>query len=249
MRNPLVSVIVPTYNSCETISVTLQSVLGQTLEDWECIVVDDCSIDNTVSVVKSFMGDRRLRFFSLPTNSGVAVARNKGIKESKGRFIAFLDSDDEWYPAKLERHIEFMLTTKSFFSFTSYEVVRQLRGKTERIIKAPRVLTYKKELCFNHICTSTVIYDSHVIGKVFMPNMRKRQDYATWLYILRNFGKGYGLREVLTRYYKQPNSLSSNKADLVKYNWELYRKHEKLNVPLSLLCLAGDILSKVLRVK
>lgn len=249
MQKPLVSVIIPTYNSAKTVVRAINSVRNQTFDDWECIIVDDSSVDNTVSIVKEYLYDKRLKLITLPKNSGVAVARNKGIEKAKGRFIAFLDSDDEWLSGKLEKHIEFMLEQKSFFSFTSYEVMNQLSGKREKIIEAPQVLTYSRELWFNHIGTSTVIYDSQEIGKIFMPNLRKRQDYATWLYILRNFGDGKGLKEILSKYYKLPNSLSSNQISSVKYNWQVYRQHEKLSIPLSVFALGGDILSKVLGIK
>ncbi len=245
---PLVSVIIPTHNVENYIGNTILSVKDQTFDDWEAIIIDDASTDETIKAVrKAIDGDPRFKVLIFDQNRGVALARNKGIEEAKGRFIAFLDGDDVWHKKKLEKHINFMLETKAFFSFTSYNIIEN--STIVKTIHAPKVLTYKMELLYNRIGTSTVIYDTEKIGKVFMPSLRKRQDYATWLYILKNFGPGHGLDEALTDYMVRAESISRSKLGLIKYNWKVYREYEKLDILRSSFYLLSDIVVKLLGIK
>ena len=248
-NEPLVSVITPLYNSEKYISKTIESVINQKYNNWELIIINDCSKDKGPEIVKKYQNqDERIKLINLEKNSGAAVARNIGIENAQGDFIAFIDSDDIWERNKLKEQINFMLDNDYNFSFTDYIQIDE-KGKELRTIKAPKTLTYNKQLLYNHIGTSTVIYNQKNLGKIYMPNLRKRQDYAMWLKILKNYTPGYGLNKSLTKYIIKSDSLSSNKVNLIKYNWEMYRKSEEFGVIKSSFYLFTDIMSKVLKIK
>lgn len=245
----LVSIITPTYNSEKYIEKTIKSVLSQTYENWEMIIIDDYSKDKTCDIVKEYTkNDKRIKLLKLPENVGPAKSRNVGIKYSKGDFIAFLDSDDIWEEDKLEKQLDFMIKNGYKFTFTDYLKVNEKDDVLKRI-NAPKHLTYRKQLYFNHIGTSTVIYDAKKLGKIYMPDLKKRQDYALWLRILREFTDGYGLNLPLTRYTVRKGSVSSNKFKSIKYNWYVYRKSEKFGMLRSLFYLTSNIVVKLLRIK
>jgi len=249
MNKNLVSVITPLYNSEQFISETIESVLAQSYQDWEMIIVDDCSKDQGVKIVKNYQNkDKRIKLIELDNNVGAAKARNKAINAAQGRFISFLDSDDIWHQDKLKKQIKFMLKNNYSFTFTSFEKINE-SGKTFDMIKVPKRVSYRRVLFINPIDCSTVIYDKDRLGKIYMPDIRKRQDYALWLKILKNIDYGYGLNEKLTSYRVRENSLSNNKLDLIKYHWELYRDIEKLSIIESSFYLLCDILSKILKIK
>lgn len=248
-KEPLVSVIIPLYNTEKYISQTIESVINQKYNNWELIIINDCSTDKGPEIVKKYQNqDERIKLINLEKNSGAAIARNVGIENAKGEFVAFIDSDDIWEKNKLKEQISFMLVNDYNFSFTDYIQIDE-KGKELRTIKAPKILTYKKELLYNHIATSTVIYNQKNLGKIYMPNLRKRQDYATWLKILKNYTSGYGLNKSLTKYIIRSDSLSYNKVNLIKYNWEMYRKSEEFGVMRSSFYLFTDIMSKILKIK
>ncbi|NLZ45348.1 MAG: glycosyltransferase family 2 protein, partial [Clostridiales bacterium] len=186
LEQPLVSIVTPLYN-CETIiSATIDSVIDQTYPNWELIIVDDVSTDNSVEVVEEYIKkDNRIKLIKLPVNGGAAVARNKGVENAKGRFIAFLDSDDLWKETKLEKQINFMLTNDYAFTCTNYEQLDDKTNKILRIIKAREKADYRLVIRYNPIGNSTVIYDCKKLGKVHIPEVRKRNDYALWLKMLR----------------------------------------------------------------
>ena len=236
-----VSVIMPCFNSEKYLKETIESVLKQTYGNFELIFVDDCSTDDSVRVVKSF-GDGRIKIFSTEKNSGAAVARNNGIEHSSGRWLAFLDSDDIWYPEKLERQIAFMVKKGVAFSFTDYEVINGL-GALRTVFKPKRdAYSYKDLLKHNSIGCLTVMLDTEKLGKIYMPvDAVKREDYAAWLSVLRTGEKAYCLHEVLAKYKIHGNSASSNKGKMIRYQWRVFRKIEKLNFIKSvyyLLCWA-----------
>ena len=234
-----VSVITPSYNSEKYIRQTIESVQNQTFKNWEMIVVDDCSSDNTCEIVaKMAMEDDRIRLYRQKKNSGAAKARNLALELSTGRFVAYLDSDDIWIPEKLEHQIKFMLERKAGFSCTSYEVIEDSGAPLNKYIYMLPVTDYKGFLTNNLLQTVGIMVDTEIVEKkcLVMPDMRRRQDAATWLQILKSGNPCYGMREVLAQYRRTSNSLSSQKFKAVKGVWYLYRKVEKLSLPFSIYC-------------
>ena len=231
MNEPLVSIITPVYNAERFLSETIKSVKNQTYEKWELLLVDDCSKDNSVSIIKEFQkSDHRIKYIKLEKNSGASVTRNTGIKNAKGRFIAFVDSDDIWEPNKLEIQIKYMLDKKLGFTFTSYRYMKENGTKTNKVAKAPKKINYNGLLKNTIIGCTTVVVDRKIIGDFLMPLVKKGQDTATWLMILRSQEYAYGIEEVLVDYRLVGNSLSSNKIKALKRTWNTYRNVEKLNI-------------------
>lgn len=227
-ESKLVSIITPAYNAERFIGETIESALKQTYANWEMIIVDDCSQDETVSIVKKYMErDNRIRLVELEKNSGSAIARNTAMDHAKGRYFAFLDSDDLWLPEKLEKQVAFMESKNIAFSFTRYERVREDGTETGMISKVPPVVTYEDLMKQCVIGCLTVMLDREKIGELRMVNIRTRQDYAFWLKILRNGFLAYGLPEILAHYRLVENSISSNKVQAAKRNWYVYRQIEK----------------------
>ncbi|GAA0533774.1 glycosyltransferase family 2 protein [Chitinophaga japonensis] len=227
--NKMVSIITPVYNGEKYIGRTIQSVVNQTYSDWELIIIDDCSTDATSKLVhEASEADRRIKLIKLKVNQGAAAARNAGIKASGGRFIAFLDGDDVWLPGKLETQLDFMLTNEVSFTYSAYYAVKD---EIKILRKAPLKITYSATLLNPRIGCLTVIYDTAVLGKVYMPNIRKRQDWATWLSILKAIKETKGITFPLAEYTVRDNSLSSNKFKLIKYNWEVLRLHKPNILP------------------
>jgi len=228
--NPLVSIITPCFNSSKFITETINSVIHQSYENWEMIIIDDNSIDESKEVINNCIkGDRRIKLIELQENVGPAIARNKGIEISKGNFIAFLDSDDSWLPSKLKRQILFMQTNSCALSFSSYYIVDE-NGQKKKFIKAEKIIDHKDLLQRNFIGCLTAMYSVDMLGKVYFPIIEKRQDWALWLIITNENRQAYGLDKPLALYRKRKNSLSHNKFKLLKYNWIIYRKIEKLSI-------------------
>lgn len=221
---PLVSIITPAYNSADLIAETIESILAQTFTDWELLITDDCSKDNTVEIVKSYAEkDSRIKLFQLEKNGGGGVARNNSIAQAQGRYIAFCDSDDCWYPTKLEKQLAFMQQQDCALSYSSYMTCDE-RGTINGIIVAPNTVTYKSSLKDNKIACLTGMYDSEKVGKVFLPLIRKRQDWGLWIKVLSKCQKAEGIKEPLALYRLREGSISSNKFDLIKYNVGLYQE-------------------------
>lgn len=247
---PLVSIITPLYNCEDIIRETIGSVLAQTYPHWELIIVDDVSTDNSREVVKEYVAkDKRIKLIELSENGGAAIARNKGIEVAEGRFIAFLDSDDLWKETKLEKQVNFMLENDYAFTCTDYEQLVDDTKKIKLIIKARVKADYRIVIRYNPIGNSTVMYDTLKMGKVHIPEVRKRNDYALWLKILRMEKYVYGINEVLATYRIRKKSLSRNKVKLIKHQWYVYRKLEKLNFFKSLYILWFVIMTKIFRIK
>jgi len=192
--------------------------------------------------------DKRINLLELEKNCGAAESRNLAMKEAKGEYLAFLDSDDTWKEKKLTKQIEFMITKSIVFSFTAYRKEDE-KGNFLSTIPAKQVVTYTNNLMYNRIGTSTVILKRTKFKELQMPLLKRRQDYATWLFILRNNTNAYGLNEVLTIYKVRKQSISSNKVKLIKYNWRIYREYEKLNYFQSFFYLFIDIASKIFKLK
>ncbi len=246
MINKLVSVIMPSYNSMKHISDAIDSVLNQTYKYWELIIVDDKSPDNANHIIKKYIElDKRIILIKLEENSGAAVARNIAIKEAKGRYIAFLDSDDLWLTQKLERQIQFMIDNKCALSYSNYNTINENGEMLSKVIRPPLKLTYNKLLKSNYIGCLTAIYDTNIIGKVYMPLIKKRQDYALWLKILKKIDFAYAIDENLATYRIMLNSISSNKLKLLKYNYMLFRKYENFSIVKSVYYLTWNIFIRV----
>lgn len=223
-----VSVITPVYNAEEFLAETIESVLEQTYKSFEFLLIDDCSTDTSADIVKAYAKkDSRVRYIKLAENSGAAVARNKGLEEAQGRFIAFVDSDDKWYPEKLEKQLNYMKTENKAFTYTKYERISE-EGEFLGAPDFPSRLNYSGLLKNTAIACSTVVIDRDVIGDFRMPLVRKGQDTATWLKILKTHDYAYLVDEVLNQYRSRAGSLSSDKFGALKRTWNTYRNIEKL---------------------
>lgn len=228
-----VSVVMPVYNGEAFIAESIRSVLQQSFQDWELIVVDDASADASVDLVRALCAeDERIRPIQLEQNSGAAVARNTAIESARGRYIAFLDGDDLWLPHKLERQVAFMEQTGAAFSCSAYEKI-DANGNPLGQVGAPAKVMYSDLLKTCSIGCLTAIYDTKHFGKVYMPNIRKRQDFGLWLELLKRTKFAYGLNEVLAQYRVRPDSISANKLSAAKHQWMIYRDVEKLSLPAS----------------
>ncbi|AXF56522.1 glycosyltransferase family 2 protein [Salicibibacter kimchii] len=231
---PLISIITPSYNSETYLPDAIRSVQAQTYTNWEMIITDDCSSDNTVVAIQPFLEDDRITLIRLSENSGPGVARNTSIEAANGRFLAFLDADDQWLPEKLDKQLRFMQEGQIAFSFTPYRKVKKDGTDTGTIVSIPERIEYKKLLKQNVIGCLTVMLDRQMIGEVKMNPMRTRQDFALWLHLCRSGWTAYGLQEVLAKYRVVEHSISSNKLTMAKNNWRMYRDIEQLSLSRSL---------------
>ena len=218
-----VSIIMPAYNVADFIGLSIDSVLKQKYSAWELIVVDDCSTDNTVDVVTEFLCDFRVKLVRNSKNLGGAGSRNAAINLAKGRYIAFLDSDDLWSPDKLEKQIAFMRQREIGFSFSGYSTITEQDQILDKI-EVPERVSFSKLLKHNYIGCLTAIYDTEPFGKIYMPSVRKRQDFALWLELLKRFDYAFGLNENLGYYRIRAGSLSASKIDAFKYYWLVLRQ-------------------------
>jgi len=225
----LASIIMPNYNSAPFIQESIVSILSQDYENWELIIVDDYSSDDSLKIIEVLMADnKRIKLIQLAQNGGPAVARNRAIEEANGRYIAFLDSDDLWHPEKLSKQISFMQKHDVALSYTGYYRIEEKSGEIIDQIHVPKKVDYNELLKQNIIGCLTAMYDTQKIGKVYMPEILKRQDFGLWLSILKLVPYAYGLDEPLAYYRVRTTSVSSNKMLASKYNWKLYREVEKL---------------------
>ena len=239
----MISIIVPVYNAALYIEQTIQQVKAQTYTDWELLLVEDCSKDNSCYVIENYLEkepDYRIRFVKQEQNQGAAAARNRGLEEAKGRYIAFLDADDVWVPYKLEKQLAFMEKEQAGFVFSGYEFGDENAERTGKIVHVPDSLTYTQALSRTVIFTTTVLLDTEKIPKklMYMP-MVPSEDSATWWQILREGYVARGIDEVLAVYRRPAKSLSSNKLTAIKRIWYLYRKVEKLSLWKSCLMFVG----------
>ena len=250
MTEKLVSIITPTYNCGEYIARTLDSVQAQSYQNWEMIIVDDCSKDDTKQIVETYMNkDPRIQYHLLEVNSGAAVARTTAMKLAKGSYMAFLDSDDLWAPDKLERQLKWMYDNGYDFSCTSYEHIDEDDNPLNRTIKSIPKTDYNRLLLDCPVGNSSVMYNVENLGKFEVPNIRKRNDDALWLQILKKEKYIRGMPDVLMQYRIRQNSISRNKLKVIKYHWILYREIEHLSVFRSVFHICWWCLIKVLRIK
>ena len=235
MTKGLVSIITPAYNCGKYIGEAIESVQAQTYPNWEMLIVDDCSTDDTEAVVARYMqGDSRIKYFKMPTNSGPALARNEAISRAQGQYIAFLDGDDLWEPHKLRTQLKFMRKNHYAFTATSYEHVDEDGTPLGHVMEPMAKVDYRTLLLENTVGNSTIIYDASKLGKFHAPNLWKRNDYALWLKMLKKEKYIYGMPEVLMKYRCREESISSVSLSLVKYHWILYHDIERLSVPKSI---------------
>lgn len=230
----MVSIVIPVYNAEAFIRQTMQSVFDQTYTDWEMILVDDQSTDGSVKVIENIISEHPeapIGLIKLSKGGSAARARNAGIEASEGRYIAFLDADDVWYPKKLEKEMRFLQEKNAGLVFTAYEFGDEDARPNGKMTKVPEKLTFRKALSRTVIFTSTVVIDTEIINKelIYMPEIPS-EDTATWWRILKEGHTAFGLQEPLVVYRRPANSLSSNKGVAVKRIWRLYREIAELNV-------------------
>ena len=231
MANELVSVIMPVFNAEAHVAEAISSVLNQSYERLELIIIDDASTDESFKIINGIQ-DSRLKCIRLEKNGGAGVARNEGIRSAKGRYIAFIDADDLWLKEKLEKQLEFMRESKASLSYTDYYLMNEDSKFTHHVSCLPYVDRCSM-LKNNYIGCLTAIYDTRELGKMFMPERRKRQDWALWLEILNQVDRAYGLQIPLAAYRQTSNSLSRNKLRLMRENFIFYREVLGYNVIVS----------------
>lgn len=237
-----VSIITPSYNCAEFIGETIDSIQSQTYGNWELLITDDCSTDNSREVIGRYAkDDERIKLLCLDINSGAGVARNNSIKEAAGRYIAFCDSDDRWYPEKLEKQLQFMQEKDCALSYTSYDTCDE-KGQIIGFVQCLKSLDYAKIIRDNGIGCLTAMYDTQKTGKYYMPSIRKRQDWCLWINIIKNKGRAYGLQQSLALYRVRSGSISSNKIEMLKYNFNVYHQVLEFSRPVSALILGGYFL-------
>jgi len=226
-----VSIVVPIYKAESFLEETIQTVLNQTYENWEMLLINDCSPDASFEVAKKYLGDR-IKWFEQEVNSGAALTRNKGIKKATGKYICFLDADDLWDKDKLEKQVTFMEEKGCEFSFTSYEFADSNGVPNGKKVIVPEKINYKQSLKNMTIWTSTVMFNMEKLTKedIYMPNIRRGQDAATWWRVLKNIDYAYGIKDVFSYYRRTKESLSANKFIALKRTWYLYRKIEKFGI-------------------
>ncbi|MGN7763274.1 glycosyltransferase family 2 protein [Paenibacillus sp. 22594] len=241
-----VSIITPVYNGERFLEEMILSVVNQIHEHWELIIINDCSIDKTQAIAEKYKAlDKRIRIINLEHNSGIATARNLGIKSSKGDYVAFLDSDDLWKPNKLITQLTFMKKKNVLFTFSDYELIDNNGQKMDKIIKSPLKIDYKQLLKGNAIGCLTVMIDKR-IGTIEMPLLH-HEDYATWLSLLKRGYNAFGIQENLAMYRKTDGSISSNKLKTITWTWRIYRKSMQLNFFASIKYIVYFIINTTIK--
>jgi len=236
--NHLVSVIIPFYNSKEYLDQCIRSVLNQTFRNFELILIDDCSTDDSEKIVRGFMEqDYNIIYQKLSINSGQAICRNLGIELATGTYIAFLDSDDYWSPNKLEKQLKFHTEGQCKFSFTNIQIINEKGNvllKRQTLVKP--FVNYRFLLINNYIATSTVLINRELLIEHKFPNYRKKQDYILWLNILRAESIEASFFDIcLTTYRKHPGQTTNNKLKLIPLHFNLLYKTQNLNFFQSLI--------------
>ena len=222
--NNLVSIITALYNSESFIESTINSVLSQTYSNWEMVIVDDSSTDKSVAIIQELIdGEDRIKLLCLSKNVGAAQARNRALELCSGRFIAFLDSDDIWYPEKLEKQLDFMHIRRIPISCTSYELINESGYATGHVVKSVPVLTQIDYLKNTNIPFSTSMIDTNLVGNSFrFPDIRTRQDTSLWITLLGEGFCAYGMKDVMMKYRIHGKSISSKKVNAAIQVWKLY---------------------------
>lgn len=230
---PLVSIVTPMFNDEKFLRETHDSVVQQTHGDWEWLLVDDDSTDTSAQLAREWAEeDGRIHLLRTHQNSGAAVARNLGIEAARGRYLAFLDADDCWYPEKLDVQLKFMRDREAYFSYTGFRYVDERSVATGALAKPPARMSYERALKNTTILTSTVMLDTARVpaGAVQFPDLRRGQDTALWWRLMRTFGSAEGVPRPMTDYRQRPGSLSANRVTALRRTWHLYREVEMLGL-------------------
>lgn len=238
----LVSIITPLYNASRYIAQMIESVQAQTYTNWELLIVDDGSTDDSLEIVVEFAKkDTRIKWSKAEKNGGAAKARNAALERAQGRYIAYLDADDLWYPEKLERQIAFLCKQGVSFSCCDYEKIKEDGTRLNKVVHMPKAMNYNQYLRNTIIQTVGVIVDTKYINRdmLIMPDIHGREDAATWMQLLRNGVEFRGQNQTLSAYRIVSGSLSSNKLTMMKKTWYLYRKVEKLPLLKVIWSMAG----------
>ncbi|MGM0740402.1 MAG: glycosyltransferase family 2 protein [Pseudomonadota bacterium] len=244
-KQPLASVLMPAHNAQDWMSRAIRSVCDQRCADWELLIVDDASDDGTWAMARAAASqDSRIRALSSPHRLGAAEARNMALAQARGRFIAFLDTDDAWHPDKLHLQIRFMRETGTALSYTGFW---RVRGTREHEVRVPPEITRDGLLRGNVIGCLTAVYDSHAFGKVPMPPLPLRHDFALWLDLLARAGMAQGLTRPLATHYRRKGSLSSHPLRALSATWRLYRRHAALGRASAAMCLSSHVIGRLLR--
>lgn len=245
---PQVSIITPTYNCAEFIVQTIESVLAQSYADWEMIISDDCSTDNTLEVIKPYLeSDARIKYICNDKNSGAAITRNNALRLAQGRWIAFLDSDDLWHPEKLEKQIAFMEQNGYAFSYTDYTLIDEQSHSLGQMVIGPNRITKLGMYAYCWLGCLTVMYDSTVVGLVQIADIKKNNDYAMWLKVVKK-AECYRLPQSLAQYRKRSGSISNHSyLSLIKWHYKLFREAEHFNSFVSGLLTAGNLFFGVVK--
>lgn len=240
MEYNLISIITPVYMCEDVVARTIESVLAQTYENWEMLLIDDCSPDDSAAIVLEYTKkDPRIHYEKLASNNGAAVARNTAIGLAKGRYIAFLDSDDLWKPEKLERQISFMQKTGAAFTYTDYAYINNDDVVTRKRISCADYIDYGRLVHGSIIMCSSVMLDLETIGRFTMPDIRSGQDYATWTMLMRTRGiTAYNVGENLSQYRRSNTSLSSNKIKAFRRTWRVNRQLEHMSFWKCFSCIS-----------
>jgi teichuronic acid biosynthesis glycosyltransferase TuaG len=238
---PAVSVITPVWNAVATLAATVASVRAQSFADWEMLIVDDGSTDGSRALAERLAAEEpRLRLLGWERNRGAAAARNAGIRAGRGRFLAFLDADDLWYPEKLEVQIGYMQDEGVPFSFASYRRIAA-DGRPLGVVRVPARVDHARLLRGNAIPCLTAVFDRLHYGRAEMPDLRRRQDYGLWLTLLARGGEAHGLLQVLADYRVRPGSLSSGRLVAAAATWTVYREVAGLTRAGAAYCLAHNL--------
>ncbi len=237
---PLISIITPLYNAAPFIAKTIQSVLDQTYQNWQLLIVDDASTDKGPAIVLDYVeNEPRIKFFPNSKNNGAAYCRNQATREATGDYIAFLDADDLWHSEKLEKQLTFMQASACDVSYTSYLHMDTSGNLLHKRVEALPKLPYRKQHKNNYIGNLTGMYNAKTLGKIIAPNIRKRQDWAVWLEAIKKSNKpALGLQEDLAFYRVRADSISANKGKLIKYNFAFYNTYLGYSWLKSVCCMA-----------
>lgn len=245
--NDLVSILMPTFNAEKFIKVAIESVQKQTYENWEMILVDDASKDETVKIIADFaQKDSRIKLFQLETNSGNGFARNKALEKASGKYIAFLDADDLWLSTKLEKQIQFLKANNLPFTFSFYDCIDDNGNNLNRRVQTPIPLTYKQLFFCNYVGNLTAIYDADFFGKIKLESSQKRQDWRLWLTILKQIKTAEAVPESLAFYRIRKDSISSSKFKLIKHNFGVYREFHGCNFVFSVLLMMRFLFTQLI---
>lgn len=243
--SPLVSIITPNYNCARFIAQTIESVLAQSYANWEMLIVDDCSTDGSYEIARECAEkDSRIKVLRNEKNSGAAVSRNRAIEASSGEYVAFLDSDDLWLPEKLERQIAFMQQHDCDFSFTEYEHIDEENKSFHKIANVTKHLSYRKMMMHCWPGCLTVMYNQNVTGKVYAEDIKKNNDHALFLRVLKKCNNAMGMKEVLSQYRIRKGSISSKKSAIIKYYIQVIHDFEKKPLVFAWFCVFTHVVIK-----